>query len=434
MSKLLTVVSFSVTTDTPASLIFGLKGGATLIPASVTHEKGPKGTRLATIKQDANGQLFDLGEKVKVNGTVSMKDDVADFWNWYTNHFVMASNGGGREPEEAAPAEEGHRFVDGVVEAVAAEKAAPADAEEAVEAAAAPAFDLDAWIAGIRTRGDHGFALADAARIEEAKEALNGLKANAVKAQAKAMGVKPGTSKAKTIDAIEAHVMRIPLALASVKAAKVFLLSNSESVDDLNALKAAECGGKNRSSLVKAIDKALNALKAPAPTAPTAPTAPSVASTSGSARSSDLTDEAKAAAAELLKAIAEPLVEVVGLLGRKRAKTALTRLMMGTTDDGEIKVDIDTLLGGGADGERKSPIGHVAGQAHTVTKRHRDGRGTCTYTVTCLSGGGYKLTGLEGDRTDIKVGDTFKHGLALVQKLTGRETGIPTVWRWFNLG
>ena len=409
MGKLLTLVAFAVTDHDPAHVQLTVTGAANLIPKGIESTKGTKGKRVIEIASDAAGPLYEMGAALHVNGATEMADDDADYFGWFKTNFVPTANGGelAAEGEEAAEA---------------------ADDGDATGDAAAPEPEAEA-------------APTEPPTLEEQ---LGSMLAKDVKNYAKNLGLKPGTSKAATILVIMAYDGRHATALKNAKLAAEFVKANSANRDELDALRQVEADGKARKSVLANIAKALTALdasEAPAPepepevaAAPESEAPPVEAppvEKAKKARASGLDDDTKAKAAEIVQGVQEPLKELVTLIGRKRAQTVLRRLVGALDAGGDVNIDV--ILGGGSTGERKAPICHVLNATHSTTKRHRDDRGVCTYTIKCIENGGYELTGLEGNNTTVTVGDKFKHGLELIQKLTGRETGIPTVARWFGL-
>jgi hypothetical protein len=407
---LLTLVAFSVTADEPAGLLLTFKGAANLIPKNIPSDKGPKGQRVVKLSTGDTDPIFAVGEVTKINGAIEVADDDADYLTWFKDNFVPKGNGGGLVAEDSD-------------EEPSDDEAPDEDSDEDSDADADEGSDED-------SAADNE---PPAASTLEAK--LEGMLANEVKKYAKDLGVTPGTSKSATIAAIMAHENRHEHALASAEEAKAFVTANSTNRAELDALRQKEADGKARKGVLKHIAEALTALdKAEAAEAATKD--PPVDEDAGEAttdtNNSGLDDATKAKASEYVQGIAGPIGEMVTLLGRKRTQTILRRLVGATDDGGQVNLDV-AFGSGGSDGERKSPICHVVGAVHTTTRKHRDERGVCEYTIECTAGGSYKLIGLTGNRKDIKVGDTFKHGLELIQKLTGRETGIPTVARWFGL-
>jgi hypothetical protein len=97
--------------------------------------------------------------------------------------------------------------------------------------------------------------------------------------------------------------------------------------------------------------------------------------------------------------------------------------------------------------------GWALGRVLTVSKTHRGkGWGRCFYHVTCVEGGGYKLTQFKGNRTDLVIGEVWSNVSEMFRVLMGdnrldtskqgRRTQDAGKWqqghrmtikRWFNL-
>ncbi len=390
-AKLLALTSFAVN---ESNIIFTMKGTAKGLPESVESKAGVKGHRVVTLATDAHGPLYDLGKAIKVNGVTDVADEDADFFGWYTLNFVPKDNGGGLVPTAEGAEAKGEA---GDSDAAAEEPAeVPRDVELLAQTAAQ--VKVIAKELGIKATGTKKVIVQ---RILD-HEAL-------AAHDAEAAG-EPEAEEAPPAELTPAQKL-IEGKVAEAKARIV-------TCDDEALLNAAKAAAK-RSSVVKAIDKRIGQLNAPVKEVKPPKVDPEE-------------EKRRNEASAILHALAPQIGELVGLLNAKRAKTALTRLVGLVQADGSIDVP-DDILRGGSEGKGKIPMFFVDGAIHTVTKTHRDERGQCTYSVKCLEGGGYELVAVKGKRDDLKVGQLFKHGLELVQVLTGRERGIPTVWRWFNL-
>lgn len=457
----LSLVAFAVTNEDPPHIVFTLKGSAKSLPSGIPTEKGPKGTRIAKISERDIEALYELAAVIDIASAPEVAEVDGPYWGWYHEHFLLTVAGDEPEadapaadpepeevippePEEIPPEPEPVKPTKAKKAAKAGKKAPePAPEPEPTPEPPAPEPVVDP----ITARR----AELNAMKAEEVAEYLLSLGA----------GARPRT-KREGIDqilAIENFLAEVMKTSATVTAA-----ISTATLPELRVMLVAERAGRQRKSVLAALEGAVAAAEAEAEQtrafaaaqaakraeeraaaeaakqaeaeAKAARAAERAAAKAAKEAQSGTDEERRARAIAILQTIATPLQQLADAMGPIRAARAARTVMTTPLAD----IDYVALVGTHArarpvrrDGEGRTLIGFQPGLEHTVTKHHRDDRGPSTYTVRCEEGGGYTLTAMRSARTDVRVGQRFSNGMELIKALTRREKGIPSVADWFGL-
>lgn len=464
--------------DSNDDLVFILAGGAKDVP--VKSAAAGKGQRKVVLSTSDHEDLYALGEGLETDDT-EVAAEASDIFQWFTEYFVTegddAGDNGDDEPEEEPEEPEEIDEADplGIDDDEEPEPEPEPKPKAKAKKTAKPKAEKKAEVKATKPKAEKKPKAKPAPEPEpepapeepaDLATVLGKLSAAEVKGRVTDAGLKPEKSKAANIALLVAHAARFETALASVAAARSFI--SGASAEDLETLREMETAGKARKGILKSIDDAISLLTPepepePEPVkAPKAKTTPlgKAKATKGKAKAAapkatakappkakaapkakakpkkevkplidddiEDTDEVQA----MLMTIAPDLASLVQTVGQRRAKTIVTR-MLGRIDPESGEVQDETYKPGvGA-----LPLFHIVGRQMSITKRHRNGWGTCTYTVECEDAGRYKLVGFEGNRPALKkqVGKSFVNGTALLRALTDKEVPGTMVYRYFGL-